>query len=95
MGFQDYISRLANGLDTKISQNTSSVSGGQAQIIAFLRAMLFNRDIIILDEPVANVDTDARDLVINALKAPKYGGILIVISHQIEGLEFLDRTIQI
>ncbi|HEX3026155.1 MAG TPA: ABC transporter ATP-binding protein [Clostridia bacterium] len=95
LGLQDYISRLANGLDTEISQNTSGVSGGQAQIIAFIRALLSQKDVIILDEPVSNVDAETRNRILQILKKGNYGGILMVISHQTEGMEFLDSVIEI
>lgn len=88
-----YIARLANGLDTEISQNSAGVSGGQAQIIAFLRALLSNKEIIILDEPVSNVDAETRDIILQLLKERLFGGILIVISHQTEGMDFLRKSI--
>lgn len=95
LGLQDYIGRMAKGLDTVISQNSSGVSGGQAQIIAFIRAMFSQKDILIMDEPIANVDEETRNLIINMLRKIKYKGILIVISHQIEGMDFFEKVIRI
>lgn len=88
-----YIARLANGLDTEISQNSAGVSGGQAQIIAFLRALLSNKEVIILDEPISNVDAETRDIILQLLKERRFGGILILISHQTEGMDFLRKSI--
>lgn len=95
LGLHDYIDRLAKGLDTEISQNTSGVSGGQAQIIAFIRACLSRKDVIILDEPISNVDAETRNLILHILKESKFNGILIVISHQTEGMGFLNKIIEI
>lgn len=95
LGLQDYISRLPKGLDTEISQNTSGVSGGQAQIIAFVRALLSGKELIILDEPISNVDAETRDLLLHILKERNFNGILVVISHQTEGLEFLNKIVEI
>ncbi|PYG89358.1 ATP-binding cassette subfamily C protein [Ruminiclostridium sufflavum DSM 19573] len=95
LSLQDYIGRLTKGLDTEISQNTSGVSGGQAQIIAFIRALLSQKDAIILDEPISNVDAETRNLILHILKEKKYDGILIVISHQTEGMDFLSKVIEI
>ena len=95
LGLQDYIGRMAKGLDTVIFQNSSGVSGGQAQIIAFIRAMLSQRDLLILDEPIANVDEETRNLIINILRKINYAGILIVISHQTEGMDFFEKVIRI
>lgn len=95
LNLMDYVNRLAKGLDTDISQNTSGVSGGQAQIIAFIRAYLSKKDVIVLDEPISNVDVETRNLILHILKESKFDGILIVISHQTEGMAFLDKIIEI
>jgi len=92
---QDYINRLPQGLDTEISQNTAGVSGGQAQVIAFIRAMLHNKDIIILDEPISNVDVETRNIILNILEERNFEGILIVVSHLIEDMNFINRVIEI
>lgn len=95
LGMERFFSRLADGLDTEITQSSSSVSGGQAQVIALVRALLSDSDVMLLDEPVANVDAEARDLVVGCLERGQFNGMLIVISHQTEGLEFLRRRIRI
>jgi ATP-binding cassette subfamily C protein len=95
LDLQEYVGRLANGLDTEISQNTSGVSGGQSQIIAFIRALLSQKDVIILDEPISSVDAETRNLIVHILDKREYDGILIVISHQTEGMEFLKKVIEI
>lgn len=95
LGLQEYIGRMPKGLDTDINQNTSGVSGGQAQIIAFIRALLCQKDLIILDEPISNVDAETRDLLLRILKEKRYDGMLLVISHQTEGMEFLNKVVNI
>lgn len=94
-GLEGYIRRFPNGLDTEISQNTAGVSGGQAQMIAFLRALLSRKDILILDEPVSNIDAETRGLIFRILSTNTYDGILLVISHQAERMQFLDRVIDL
>lgn len=93
LGLKEYIGRMPKGLDTEINQNTSGVSGGQAQIIAFIRAMLAEKDVLILDEPTANVDEETRRIIIHALREQRYAGVLIVISHQTDGMDFFNKTI--
>lgn len=94
LNLDSYINRLPNGLDSEISQNTAGVSGGQAQVIAFIRAMLLNKDIVILDEPISNVDVETRDIVLNILKNNEFKGILIVISHIVDNMEFINKVIE-
>ncbi|MCB2353767.1 ABC transporter ATP-binding protein [Clostridium estertheticum] len=95
LGLQEYINRLPKGLDTEITQNNSGISGGQAQVIAFIRVILSNKDVIILDEPISNVDVETRDLILGILRDEDFEGTLIVVSHVIEGMDFLDRVIEI
>jgi len=92
---QEYINRFPQGLDTEIVQNTAGVSGGQAQVIAFIRALLSQKDVIILDEPISNVDAETRDIILEILEKRDFNGILIVVSHFIEGMDFINRTIEI
>lgn len=94
LNLDSYINRLPNGLDSEISQNTAGVSGGQAQVIAFVRAMLLNKDIVILDEPISNVDVETRDIVLNILKNNEFKGILIVVSHIVDNMEFINKIIE-
>ncbi|WP_234121535.1 ABC transporter ATP-binding protein [Clostridium hydrogenum] len=91
----EYVNKMPNGLDTEISQSTAGVSGGQAQIIAFIRAMLNDKDVIILDEPISNVDAETREIVLNILRTRDFRGILIVVSHLVEGMDFIDNVVEI
>lgn len=95
LGLQEYINRLPKGLATEITQNNSGISGGQAQVIAFIRVILSNKDVIILDEPISNVDAETRDLILGILRDKDFEGTLIVVSHVIEGMDFLNRVIEI
>ncbi len=92
---QGYIDRLSMGLDTQIAQNAAGVSGGQAQVIAFIRAMLSGKDVIILDEPISNVDAETRDLMLNLWQERDFSGILIVVSHLTDGMDFISRSIDL
>lgn len=90
---EKYIEKMPQGLDTMIIQNRNGISGGQAQIIAFIRSMLTPRDIIILDEPIANVDYETRMLMLDAIKNKTQNRIVIIISHYTDGMDFVDRVI--
>ncbi|WP_232467176.1 ATP-binding cassette domain-containing protein [Anoxybacillus flavithermus] len=66
----------------RLLQNGSGISDGQAQIIAFLRAIIKKRDLIILDEATSNLDADTKKLILEILKESDFCNILIIISHQ-------------
>ncbi|OXX84818.1 multidrug ABC transporter ATP-binding protein [Paraclostridium benzoelyticum] len=95
LGLVDYIDRLCNGLDTNIIENGSSVSGGQAQMIAFLRAIIGDKDLIILDEATSNLDIETRKHILKILEEKDLGKILIIISHQDEELNFVNKEINL
>lgn len=90
---EKYIDSFDKGLQTEISQNGTGMSGGQTQIIAFLRATITKKDIIILDEATSNLDKETREVIHGILKEKDIANIMIVISHQEEGLEFTNKTI--
>lgn len=79
LGLKEYMDRLSNGLDTKLQQN-SGLSGGQAQIIAFIRAMLSDKDVLILDEPFSNLDIETKKILVDLINNIK-DKIIIIISH--------------
>lgn len=95
LNLEHYISRLPKGLDSEIIQNNNGISGGQTQVIAFIRAIISNKDVIILDEPISNVDVETRNIILNILKETNFDGILIIISHFTEGMDFINKTIKI
>lgn len=95
LNLEEYVNKMPKGLDTEISQNTCGVSGGQAQIIAFIRAMLGDKDVIILDEPISNIDAETRKIVLSILRTREFKGILIVVSHLIDEMDFIDKTVNI
>ena len=59
----ELVSRFADGLDTKVSSSGEAISLGQKQLIAFMRAVLRDPEILILDEATANVDTVTEQLL--------------------------------
>ncbi|WP_157451006.1 ATP-binding cassette domain-containing protein, partial [Clostridium sp. ATCC 25772] len=75
---EKYINSFDNGLETEISQNGIGISGGQTQIIAFLRAIITYKDIIILDEATSNLDSEIREVVIEILREKNIASMIII-----------------
>jgi len=67
-------------LEALETQQAVSLSGGQQQRVALARARLRNPQILLLDEPTANLDSDGRDRTLLMLKAFLEGGTAVVIS---------------
>jgi ATP-binding cassette subfamily C protein CydD len=92
-GVSEFSDSLADGLQTVVGERGYGLSGGQVQRIAVARAFLKNAEIIVMDEPTANLDklTKTRLLaVINELFKNK---TVIISSHDSEVIEGMDRQI--
>lgn len=89
--FKELIDIFEKGLDTKISLNSESISLGQKQIIAFIRAVLRNPEIIILDEATANIDTITEQLLENILKKLPRQTIKVIIAHRLNTINSADK----
>ncbi len=91
------ISELENGLDTEISNFQRNISGGQIHRIAIARALLQNKNILILDEPGASLDKVTEKKIMNHLLQinREQKKILIVISHHMDDRNYFDKVINL
>jgi ATP-binding cassette subfamily B protein len=80
-----------NGLDTMVSSGGESISLGQKQLIAFMRAVLRNPDLLILDEATANIDTMTEKILEGILnKLPKQT-TRVIIAHRLNTIQNADE----
>lgn len=78
-----FIRRLPDGYDTVISEDSTSVSSGQKQLLTIARALLANRPLLILDEATSNVDTRTELLIQKAMDRLMRGRTCFVIAHRL------------
>mgnify|MGYP002142976277 CR=1 FL=1 len=90
-GLDALLSRFEQGLDTPISTGGESISLGQRQLIAFIRAVLRKPDILILDEATANVDTVTEEMLQKVLDALPKETTLVVIAHRLHTIAKADE----
>lgn len=83
----------AHGLDTGLSEGGTNLSGGQRQMLAIARAILYRRPIIILDEAFAGIDEQRIDKIINRLKEDLMSTAIIV-THDERVLNKCDLVIE-
>lgn len=84
------LSRFPNGLDTRIASGGDAISLGQKQLIAFIRAILRNPDILILDEATANIDTVTEQLLEEILTKLSEKTTKVIIAHRLNTIENAD-----
>ncbi len=77
----DFISQLPDGLDTRLETRGYGLSGGQLQRVALARLFLADPEVILLDEPTANLDPETRDLLLDNLIEFAKGRSLLIVTH--------------
>ena len=85
------ISRFPEGLDTKVTTSGNSISLGQKQIIAFMRATLRNPELLILDEATANIDTVTEELLQEILDKLPATTTKVIIAHRLNTISNVDQ----
>lgn len=78
-----FIRTLPQGYDTVISEDTSTISAGQKQLLTIARAFLANKQLLILDEATSNVDTRTEQLIQKAMDKLMKGRTCFVIAHRL------------
>jgi len=80
-----------SGLDTKVLSSGDSISLGQKQLIAFMRAVLRNPELLILDEATANIDTITEKLLSDILNKLPETTTRVIIAHRLNTIENADE----
>ncbi len=88
-----YISRLPDGYDTVLSDNGTSISKGQKQLLTIARAMLLDAHMLILDEATSNVDTRTEQQIQAAMRELMKGKTCFVIAHRLSTIQRADNIL--
>lgn len=89
----DFIMQLPGGYDYNVMERGSSLSLGQRQLLSFIRALLYNPSILILDEATSSVDTESEMLIQNAIDKLIAGRTSIVIAHRLSTIRKASKII--
>lgn len=85
----------AEGYDYRITDNGTNLSGGEKQKVAFLRAILKDAEIIILDEALSNCDEKSRKIIRQTVLDETFDRTVILVSHYKEDLDGVQRVYEI
>ncbi len=89
----NYIMRLPEGYNTRISEDGGNISKGQKQLLTIARAMLYNTHMLILDEATSNVDTSTERQVQKAMRSLMKGRTCFVIAHRLSTIQNADSIL--
>lgn len=93
VGAREFIERLPGGFDYNVMERGATLSVGQRQLISFVRAMVYDPKIIVLDEATSSVDTETEELIQSAIQKLMKGRTAIVIAHRLSTIQNADQIL--
>jgi ATP-binding cassette subfamily B multidrug efflux pump len=93
IGVHDFIMTLPDNYDYDVMERGSTLSLGQRQLLSFIRALLYNPSILILDEATSSIDTESEALIQHAIDTLIAGRTSIVIAHRLSTIRKVDKII--
>ena len=92
---ENFILSLKDGLDTKVGENASKLSGGQIQRIGIARALYLDPEILFLDEINSSLDAKTEQEILSLIKSLKKEKTIIFITHNKSNLEICDEVYEV
>jgi ATP-binding cassette subfamily B protein len=93
VGAHDFIVKLPNGYDYHVGERGGVLSVGQRQLLAFIRAYVYNPSILILDEATSSVDNESEEMIQRATEKLTEGRTSIVIAHRLSTIQKADKIV--
>jgi ATP-binding cassette subfamily B multidrug efflux pump len=93
IGMHDFIMRLPGGYDYNVMERGATLSVGQRQLLSFIRALLYNPSVLILDEATSSIDTESEQLIEQAIQTLIAGRTSIIIAHRLSTIQRADNII--
>jgi len=95
VGVHSFIMQLPGNYDYNVMERGATLSVGQRQLISFVRAMVQNPNIIVLDEATSSIDTESEELIQAAIEKLMKGRTAVVIAHRLSTIQKADKIVVI
>jgi ATP-binding cassette subfamily B protein len=89
----DFIMQLPGGYDYNVMERGATLSLGQRQLLSFIRALLYDPSVLILDEATSSIDTESEQLIQKAIEKLIAGRTSVVIAHRLSTIRKADKII--
>ena len=93
IGVHDFVMQLPGGYDYNVMERGATLSLGQRQLLSFIRALLFDPSILILDEATSSIDSESEILIQHAIDTLIKGRTSIVIAHRLSTIRKANKII--
>ncbi|GAA4351653.1 ABC transporter ATP-binding protein [Hymenobacter saemangeumensis] len=93
VGARRFMERLPGALDYPVMERGATLSVGQRQLISFVRAMVYQPRVIVLDEATSSVDSETEELIQEAIEKLMKGRTSLVIAHRLSTIQKADKII--
>ncbi|MDK7374654.1 MULTISPECIES: ABC transporter ATP-binding protein [Weeksella] len=93
IGIHQFITKLPKGYFTEVSERGSTLSVGQRQLISFLRAYIYNPEVLVLDEATSSIDTASEKMIQKATEKLTENRTSIIIAHRLATIKNADKIL--
>jgi ATP-binding cassette subfamily B protein len=93
IGMHDFIMQLPGGYHYQVMERGATLSLGQRQLLSFIRALLYDPAILILDEATSSIDTESEQMIEKAIDTLIKGRTSVVIAHRLSTIRKADAII--
>lgn len=93
VGAYEFITKLPNQFDYEVQERGATLSAGQAQLVSFVRALVHDPKILVLDEATSSIDTETEEMIQSAIDNLMDGRTAIVIAHRLSTIQKADKII--
>ncbi|MBC7449923.1 MAG: ATP-binding cassette domain-containing protein, partial [Cytophagales bacterium] len=91
IGAERFIDRLPGGLDYEVMERGNTLSAGQRQMISFIRVLVYDPKILILDEATSSIDSETEELIQHAISTLMKGRTSIIIAHRLSTIQHVSN----
>jgi ATP-binding cassette subfamily C protein LapB len=94
LGLDKFFKKFPNGVFTNVGKEGSKLSGGQKQIVSLIRAIIYDKKILLLDEPTSSLDSETKKIFMDLIKKME-GKTIIVVTHDKTIYDLFDDIVEV